>query len=238
MANVTQNILHVPTDYDKLAALMGIPRLSTDTNRTLKAKLVSLWSFYENTSRQGMVNAISSSLGYDQYNVMTRRIYILSKQPKKTSTFTVTVDGVTQTRITEATYSTAITGYIVWKNTYGEFGRILEFINPPAYSRKTVSRKHAGSYVQIAYAYEEIDKNNVKLSKDWVDRCNLFDIEDTSYMGWAPETEGSVGIYALNDKVWLEDPTHGMKNADGTPTEKLYGIFHEVDRSNPTTWGE
>ena len=234
---VTQNKLSIRTDYDKLADLMGLRRLPTDSNVDLKAKLINLWKFLENTSRQGMINSISSALGEDQYNVKTRRMFLLTQQPKTNSTFDVSIDNASVSRIVEANYTSATSGFIVWKGVDGNYGRWLEFIIPPSYTRKEVSREHAGSYVEMAYQYWEIDRNNVRRTKSWVDRCNLFDKNDESFMGWAPETEGPIGVYPLNDKNWLEDPNHGMKYSDGSPTDKLYAIFQDVDRSAPTSWG-
>jgi hypothetical protein len=394
------------TTLANISVLQGIQRLPDDTNRDLKAKIINLWRFKENTTRQGMVNAISNALGYDQYNIKTRRIFYLSRDPSggaisttgvtgtdnsgcsskdkvlvdtsrnfntvgvvagytvtntadwsagtvteiydtlvfvsgsaepsigdlivgagstahgivegvylldtsggswaggdaagiiilssvvgvfqgeninNTTTaagnvltssgaqstgsalvcsvgftggydsqsdngdtysvapstpFTVTVDNVVQTQITEDQYPTATTGYVVWKDLRGNYTRILEFIDPPAYARRSVSRTHDGSYIEILYDYEVLDEDTGRyVTKYQLDKCNPYDIEDESYMGYAPETEGSIGVYPLNDKVWIDNPVNLMKNADGTPTGKLWAIYTTVDRLVPTSWG-
>ena len=239
MANMIQNKTIRSTDYSRLSLLQGIQRLPTDNNRTLKDKIVNLWRFRENTTIQGLVNSISNSLGYDQYNVITRRIFILTHQPAPDTNIIVTVNGSAQTQITEAQYPAASTGYVVWKDSYDHYTRILEFVNPPAYARKTLSRKHDGSYVKIDYQWHEVDhRTNLKIVHNQCDECNPYDAEDTSFMGYYPEAEGSIGVYVLNNKTWLDDSDNGLKNADGTPTQKLWSIMTLVDRMVPTTWGE
>jgi len=239
MAVVTQNTNNRPTDYNKISQLMDIKFLPGDNNRSLRAKIINLWKYKENTTKQGLVNAISNALGLTTYNTITRRIFWLSRIPLPTTTFTVSVDYVTQVQVVEANYNTATTGYIVWLDNKGVYSRILEFINPPGYTRRTVSGIHSGTLVQIAYQYEVWDRDtNTYKVYNQLDKCNPYDPEDESYMGFSPEAEGSVGVYPLNDISWLEAPSNGMKLADGSPTSKLWNIFQEVDRSSPTTWGE
>jgi hypothetical protein len=213
---------------------MGVEVLPTDTNRSLHAKLINLWSNIENTTRQGVLNSLCNLLGYDHYNIITRRIFILSEEPRKGSEFIVTVDNVVQVQIDEDDYSTATSGYIVWKGFDGGYTRILEFINPPTYTRRTTSRKHYGQFIEVAYQYEEREKDATYTIFDIVDRCAPYDPSDVSFMGYYPESEGDVGVYVLNDPIWLEN---NMKDDRGRPNDALWGIFQEVDRMSPTTWG-
>lgn len=233
---IQQSVLTRTTEYDRLAKLMGVVVLPTDTNRDLHAKLVNLWNHFENTTRQGVLNSICNTLGYDTYNTITRRVYTLSEKPSHNSEFIVSVDNVVQTQIDESEYSTATEGYIVWLDYDGGYTRILEFIDPPTYTRREVSRKHYGQFVQVAYQYEYWDEDEgIYITRDIVDKCAPYDPNDESFMGYYPETVGDVGVYVLNDPIWLEN---NMKDDRSRPTSTLWGIFQEVDRLVPTTWGE
>jgi hypothetical protein len=233
-----QNTITRSTDFSRLGLLHGIHRLPTDTNQSLKNKITNLWRFKENSTKQGMVNSISNVLGYEQYNTITRRIFYLSQIPKPTTTITVTVDGAACTEITETQYPTATSGYIVWKDSYSKYTNLLEFVDPPDYNRTNVARLHAGTYIKVTYEYEKLDANTNTLVTYWMrDECNPYDPDDESYMGASPDTEGSIGVYPINNKSWLEDSTNLLKNVDGTPTQKLWAIMTVVDRTVPTTWG-
>lgn len=228
-----QTIHKIWNIWDEHAAVMGLRRLPGESNTGLRTRILNIGKYVENSSRQGLVNAISSAMGYDQYNIMTRRIYILTHRPWRDSSFTVTVDGAAQTQIYEDDYITASTGYLVWVDEDGIYTRILEFMDPPSFTRDTTTRRHNGVLVEVTYEYRDGDR-----VRDYTDRCNPYDTSDESWMGWAPDTEGTVKVRALNDTAWVDDTANGMKMADGTPTERLKAIWREVDSSMPTTWGE
>lgn len=211
---------------------MSLYRLPGESNTSLQTRIQNIGKYPENSGRQGLVNAISSALGYNQYNILTRRIYILSHLPYRTSTFTVTVDGVLATSIDGDAYSGESTGYIVWKDEEQEYIPILEFRNPPGFSRDVTTRKHDGPLVEVTYTYQDGDRIRVH-----TDKCNPYDQEDESYMGWSPDVEGSVGVRSLADTEWINASVNGWKNADGTATAKLKAIWHEVDSAMPSTWG-
>ena len=212
---------------------MSLSRLPGESNKLMRTRILNLGKFRENTTRQGLVNAISSALAYDQYNVLTRRIYVLTYTPYRTSTFTVTVNGVTHTQITEDQYISATAGYVVWKDENENWTRILEFIDPPAFTRRPTTRRHNGTTVEITYQHRDGDR-----VRTYTDKCNPYDAGDESFMGWYPESEGDVKVHALNDVDWIDDPSNGFKNADGTPTEKLKVVWREVDSAMPSTWGK
>lgn len=217
--------------WDEHAAILGLSRLPGETNSAMKTRIQNLGKYKEDSTRQGLINSLSSTFGYSQYNVLTRRVFILTHIPYRTSTFTVTVGDTTQSQRTEATYSTSATGYIVWKDKFGEYTQILEFLNPPTYTRDT-NRLHTGSKVEITYQYR--DGDTVYYTTD---KCNDYDDKDESYMGWYPETEGSIKVRCLNDTEWVNNPDNEYKNSDGTPTEKLKNIWASIDRNIPITWG-
>jgi len=218
--------------FDEHAALMGLERLPEETNAALKVRIENIGKFMENSGRQGLINALSSALGYNQYNVLTRRIFTLTHTPYRTSTFTVTVDGATQTEITEAEYPTAAAGYIVWADEDGEYTKLIEFVDPPSFTRNATTRKHNGSKVEVTYQYKDGDR-----VRTYVDKCNDYDEDDDTFMGWYPEAEGSVKIHALSDKNWIDDASNGYKYSDGVPTERLKVIWRDIDAATPSTWG-
>jgi len=102
--------------WDEGAALQSLRRLPGETNKALRTRILNLGKFREDSTRQGLVNAISSAMGYDQYNVISRRVFLLTHRPSRASTFTVTYDGVAQTQIDEQLYPDATDGYVVWKD--------------------------------------------------------------------------------------------------------------------------
>lgn len=227
-----QNIHKIWNFWDEHAAILGLTRLPGEGNIDLKNRIQNLGKFTEDSSRQGLINALSSAFGYNQYNVITRRIFILTNVPYITSTFTVEVDDVVQTQVTASTYSTATTGYIVWKDKLGEYTQILEFITPPTFTRDTTTRKHNGSKVEVTYQYRDGDT-----AYYYTDKCSPYYEDDDSFMGWYPEVEGSIKVRCLNDTEWLDNADNGFKNSDGTPTEKLKNIWRNIDRNSPITWG-
>ena len=215
--------------WDEHAATRGLRRLPGENNKSLSTRIQNIGKYMENSGRQGLINALSSGLGYDQYNVLTRRIYILTHTPYRTSTFNVTVEDVVHTRITVDDYTTASAGYIVWTDHDGNYTRLLEFIDPPSYTRDN-SRKHNGQKIEVTYQYRDGDR-----IRKYTDKCNPYDVNDESWMGWAPEDEGSILIRSLADSNWLSSSI--WKNTDGTPTEKLKSVWREVDAAMPSTWG-
>jgi len=230
---ITQSYHKVWNIHDEHALLMGLRRLPGETNTQLNTRILNIGKYWEGTTRQGLVNAISSAMGYDQYNVRERRIFLLSHRPWRDATITVTVDGAEQTEVTAGEYDDATTGYIVWADEDEEYTQILEFIDPPDYSRRPGDRKHSGVYIEVEYQYE--DKDRIR----WhVDKCNPYDEEDERWMGSSPETEGSVKVGALNHTSWVDNVSSGLKNSDGTPTEQLEAIWKSLDTAIPTSWGE
>lgn len=230
--SVTQSKHKVWNLWDEHAALMSLVRLPGETNDELKTRISNIGKFREGVTRQGLVNALSSALGYEQYNTVVRRVFTLTHNPYRTSSFTVIVDDVTQTQVSESSYSTATTGYVVWTDENGEYTRLLEFFDPPSFSRKGTNRKHNGVYVKVTYSYEDGDR-----IRTITDQCNIYDTEDELFMGWNVEPEGTIKVHALSDETWLDNISHGFKYIDGTPTPKLEAIWKEVDAATPSSWG-
>jgi hypothetical protein len=227
---IQQKVFKISNVWDDHAAKFGLTRLPNEDNISLATRIDNLGKYLENSSRQGLINSLSSALGYEQYNVIVRKIYTLTRQPYRDSTFIVKVDGITQTQIYEGDYPTASSGYIVWKDQTGEYTNILEFIDPPPYTRR-VDRSHSGSLVSVEYQWlDGIAIRNI------LDSCNPYDPYDMSFMGWAEETVGSVIVNEISNDDWLLDV--GLRDANKVPSEKLKLIWREVDRSLPMTWGE
>lgn len=219
--------------WDEHGAVMGLSRLPGEDNRQIRTRILNLGKHPENSTRQGLINALCSAFRYNTYNILDRRVFILSFQPHSTSTFSVLVDNESKPEIHSNQYSSATDGFIVWKDKNGEFTRIIEFINPPPYSRNANTREHNGSKVEITYQYRDGD-----LVKTHTDKCSPYDEDDESYMGWFHESEGSIKVRALNDEQWITNISNGMKYSDGAPTEKLYAIWREIDNVTPCIWGE
>lgn len=218
--------------WDEDAALMGLSRLPGESNKEIRTRILNIGKNAENATRQGLINALSSAFGYNTYNVLERRIFLLTHTPYMTSTFVVKVDGVEQTQIDESNYASATSGYIVWKDYDGIYTNILEFIDLPSYSRDSTTLRHNGSYVEVTYQYRDGD-----YIRTYTDKCNEYDTYDESFMGFSGEVEGSIKVHSLDDDDWLDDTSNGLKNSDGTPTEKLKSIWREIDATVPCTWG-
>ena len=225
---IQQKVTTVFNTWDDHAAKVGYSRLPNETNREILERLTNLSLYKEDTTKQGLVNAISNLLGYDQYNVTNKKIYFLTYKPH--DSITVNVDDVLQEEVTISNYETATSGFIVWRDENNEYTEILEFINPPSYTRRS-DRLHNGSNIVIEYNWRDGEEINIQ-----TDRSNPYNSYDDVYMGAAAETVGSVVIIELHDDETLTDMN--FIDINKVPSDALTSILKLVDSITPVTWGE
>ena len=225
---IQQKVSTIFNTWDDHAAKVGYSRLPNESNKEILERLNNLALYKEDTTKQGLVNAISNLLGYDQYNVTNKKIFFLTYKPH--SSITVTVDDVLQEEVTISNYDAATSGFIVWKDENDKYTEIIEFINPPAYTRRS-DGLHDGSNIVIEYDWRDGEETNIQ-----TDRSNPYNPYDTMYMGAASETIGSVVVIELHDTETLTDMN--FIDVNKVPSDALTSILKLVDSITPITWGE
>jgi hypothetical protein len=225
---INQKTEYVINTWDDHASKVGYTRLPNESNKSILQRLNNLAMYKENSTVQGLVNSISNVLGYNQYNVISKKIFFLSHDPE--NIISVMVDDVEQEEVDIDNYDDATSGYIIWKDENDKYTPILEFIEPPEFTRRS-DGLHNG--VNIIIEYEWKDDNVVKIQTDMGNPYNPY---DTRYMGVAPEEPGDVVIIELHNDDDVTDI--GLIDENRVPSEKLKSIWKVIDSITPITWGE
>jgi hypothetical protein len=146
--------------FDEMALLVGLNRDPAERNVDFKERLADFWKNGPNSTKQGLVGALSSEFGLETYNTVDKSFFWLDHEPIVESgvyvyvddviqvpqlvTYETTPDGWPEIPDNPSLYSAASSGWILWQDSLGEYTQLLEFIEPPS-----------GNYVTVDYWFEE-----------------------------------------------------------------------------------
>jgi len=213
----------VDNSLDEFGRLLGIQRFPLESNVTYKRRLLNASRFWGASTKQGLINALSSEFGTRIYSVESKAYYFLSKQPilKDLSGaslgFSVYVDNV-QYSDYDITGSMT-TSYKLWKLGDGTPTRILEFKDVPL----------TGAIIRIEYYF--LSDGIATLWRD------IGSDENAQFLGMKEETPTSsdIEVYELHDSAFQNRYLIG---SDGLPNAAYEAIVDELHRAYPVLWGE
>jgi len=202
---------------DEWGLVFGVSRFPGETNLAYRTRLQAVASYSHGSSRQGLVNAISTRLGLTRYKVTEQRHFYLTYKPEALDadlqdlSITVTVEDAVQIQQTTDTWDNASSGYIIWPEHDGTYGQLLEFKNAPAENTEIV----------VTYSTLEND--------------SYLTVQDT-FIGSTAETPGSdqVEVYELTDPSFIET----FQDETGKVGTDYYALLEEAGKYYKRTWGD
>jgi len=232
--------------FDELALLVSLERDPYESNADFKERLAGFWANNPNSSRQGLIGALSSEFGLGSYNTIDKRFFWLSHRPIIASGVTVYLDEVEQTPqllsyettpegwedIPNASglFSDADDGWIIWQRDDGLYSNLLEFVAAPT-----------GSYVTVEYSFEEGGRVHTIVDGD-----QDLDLQDPiygldgiwkCYAYQTPDPTSHVVVNSLNDEDYLYNEDNGLVDGNGLPTQLLKRIVALMQEASPISWG-
>jgi hypothetical protein len=257
MSKTTQQTHEIWSPWDDLGLMVGIKRQPGETNHEIQTRILDVYANRGGPTRQGLVNSISRDLGYEPYNVISKRFFVLDYYPLIDYEVTVTVDNVEWTEqlvekqppaegwvypsgtssvtpVYSATVASGVTqAWILWRDPAGEYTNILEFLGPPPDQSK----------VKISYTYRSGDTYYGRTDGDFTVNLDtdLIYGQEGEFRGYNeknPRAATHVQVHALNDQAYLADTDNGLMTSEGAATELLEAIAAKIRKAAPVVWGE
>jgi len=242
MARRVQEPHSVFNVFDEMGLLIGLTRIPGETNIEYKERLSNYLKGRPSSTNQGLVNALSSEFGLSKYGVVDKNFFWLDHAPSITGAITVYIDDVGYgpqikevdeagwPSITGATYGVAAQGWILWRDSQGNYTPLLELIAPPT-----------GGFVSMDYTYNIGDGDHtIRVGDTTLDtRDPLYGLEGRwkMYQSETPTVSNQVVVNALNDASFLFDTDNNLVDASGLPTVYLRNVVDYIERASPITWG-
>jgi len=163
--------------FDEYGLKLGIPRLKGETNQDYLSRLKSMVQSDNNASLQGMVNAISSILGLESYNLHSVKQFRLRHKPIKkyneedvNKYINVTLDGSSiDEKVGSEWDNTTDQCFIIWPEYDETYSTLLEIKNA------------TNDTLHIKYETKQYFKTNkARFFKEFIDTKRL-NINYTSY---------------------------------------------------------
>jgi len=256
MARYTQYKQHIWNHFDELGLLVGISRTEGETNSQLKTRILNRYSYTQNSTYQGLTNAISADLGYDPYNVIDKRFFILTYKPDVDQQVVVSVDGEEQTQVVSqwplpsgwsvppgvefnvdpsGLYGSVpmiydevdASGYLIWRDDMGEYTQILEFVNAPSNESEVIVE-----YWYKLDGYLRYYKDYTFSSRPLDDMYGL----EGRFTGRSAETSTGITVNALANRAFRTNTANGLMSAEGTAEELLVSIAKLANDVAPILW--
>lgn len=224
-----------------------------DSNLDLRAKIFDYHDHPVDTTKQGLINAMSVEFGYNPYNVEEKHVFQLSYKPTPSG-----VAGVPDVlgyykepgsdtwnympQIWSSGYLQAREsnrGFIVWQEEkYNNIDGVKNF----TYSN-VVEVLHAlpdKTEVKFIYYLTDFDEENERYLVQFTDINNPNDKNDVRFTYRTEQSQPSLDevlAYTLDD---IPDNVYSglYYNNDGTPKELLYTIKEHIDKRFKHKWGQ
>jgi len=224
-----------------------------DTNLDVRAKIFKYHDHPVDTSKQGLINAISHEFGYTPYNVQDKKVFELSYNPSPSGAALVQdilayykkPDSDTWNSIPQIWSSGYLqakesdTGFIVWqKEKYANIDDIKNFTySNIAEVMHTMADK---SEVKFIYSLTDFDEENNRVLVLFTDINNPNDPNDTRFTyrkATADPDVSGILAYTLDDipENVLRDLYYDNENK---PKEFLYTIKDYFNKKFKHKWGE
>jgi len=222
MATYKQICVPIQTAFGESGLLLGIPRFPLESNRSYRARLLATGLHWGASTKQGLVNGISTELGLNPYNTQDRAFFALSHQPLLEDpdtgdalAFSVYV-GETQFSDFDIT-GIATNAYKLWTAADGSASRILEFKTIPG----------TGTIIRIEYyRYED------GIVRRWTDETTIDD-DRFACMSAETPTSDDIEIYELTDEDFQNTNLIG---SDGLPNSAFKSIVEQLHDIYPLLW--
>ena len=248
MAEFSQGTHALWNHFDDLGLLIGLRRFPGERNREFRDRILRVYQNPGNATHQGMVNSISRDLGYPTYNVVDRRIFLLTRIPRLAGVVDVLVDGTQRrpqliesfplpsgwpapasvTPSGQIVFGVAPSGWILWRGADGEYSSVLEFTHAP----------DTGADVAITYevSVDEIIHRRTDQDFTRLETDPIYDVEGR-FQGFHPAS-GVIEVHALSDPTFRDNPTNGLKDSAGRATDLLETIAQLINQAGPVLWDE
>ena len=228
MPTYKQIPVQIATAFDDFGLLLGIPRFPLESNVAYRRRLLSSGKAWGSSTRQGLVNGISTELGLPPYNAADKAFFALTYMPILVDPLVDPSDGdsltfsvyVNATQFSDYDLTgTTTNSYKLWKFSDGTCSRLLEFKTIPP----------VNSHLRIEY-YRLEDG----LVRRWTDETN---VDEKNFIAMSAESPApnQIEVYELTDSNFQS--TYLLDSA-GRPTEMYKAIVARIHKMYPILWGK